>query len=158
MKYGFKFMVGTKYEDVRLTPQVILAAKGVLILPEAIYHYRTGRVGSIVNEKNGDACCDFLSAISENIEICYKNRQYPDELRSLLANNLSCSYYAVVIHSTYIKDREQRLRVYRMLEETKWICSYTHEKKQCIARFFLKIFGIPFTAFLLGIRRKFRDA
>lgn len=151
----FRFISGIKYEDVELAYKLYLAATSVSICKEAVYGYRTDRIGSTVNQVNIKIYIDSLNVIESNIKDV-KSRELFPELKEALCNNFSCLYYSQLIQSSRITNKEAQREFWKVLKEHEWICNYTREPRQVIVRKFIKAIGIPNTAKLLGVRRKFQ--
>lgn len=156
VEQGFRFPVGRKYEDVALTYKVLLAAGKILTAPDVWYCYRTARVGAITHTLKYQTEVDKLRSIEENI-YDVQNRNLPEALKENLCNNFSCLYYSALIQSFRIEPKEDREKFWELLQEAKWICQYTTEKKQKLVRSIINILGIPNTSVLLNLRRIIKE-
>lgn len=156
VEQGFSFPTGIKYEDVVLTYKVLLAAKKILTAPDVWYCYRTARVGAITHTLKYQTEVDKLRSIEENI-YDVQNRDMPEALKVNLCNNFSCLYYSAVIQSFRIEPKEDRKKFWDALQEKKWICQYTTEKKQKFVRSMINILGVPNTSALLNLRRIIKE-
>lgn len=156
VEQGFSFPVGRKYEDVALTYKVLLAAGKILTAPDVWYCYRTARVGAITHTLKYQTEVDKLRSIEEDI-YDVQNRNLPEVLKENLCNNFSCLYYSAVIQSFRIEPKEDREKFWELLQEAKWICQYTTEKKQKFVRSIINILGIPNTSALLNLRRMIKE-
>lgn len=155
-EHDFQFPVGVKYEDVALIYKVLLAAKKITTVKDVWYCYRISRPGATTYTLKYQTEIDKLSSIGENIHDV-QARNLPQKLKKQLCNNFSCLYYSAVIQSFRIEPKEDRKKFWDALQETKWICQYTTEKKQKFVRSIINIFGVPNTSALLNLRRIIKE-
>lgn len=154
-KNKFQFISGIKYEDVELAYQLYLAAQSINICASAVYGYRTDRKGSTVTQIRVKTYVDSIHVIERNIK-GVESRGLPSDLERALCNNFSCLYYSQLIQSSRIENKSDQKAFWNVLKENKWICNYTTESRQSMVRNCIKVLGIPNTARLLGLRRKFQ--
>lgn len=155
--HQFAFPVGKKYEDTWHTPQVILAAESIAVVPYAVYGYRVAREGSITQVANLSGELDRLEGISRNIQMIQNDSKLSPELKTLMCDNLSCGYYSAQIRAGMMKDVEQKKKILEELKQVEWICDYTlHNPQKSIAKL-NHIIGIQGTLILLNLRRKLKE-
>lgn len=155
-EHDFQFPVGVKYEDVALIYKVLLAAEKITTVKDVWYCYRTSRPGATTYALKYQTEIDKLSSIDENIHDV-QSRDLPQKLKKQLCNNFSCLYYSAVIQSFRIEPKEDRKKFWDALQEKKWICQYTTEKKQRLVRYCISILGVPKTSALLNLRRIMKE-
>lgn len=155
-KQGFKFICGTKYEDVELAYQIVCNCNKIKVLNEIVYCYRVSRPNSTVTTVNVNTYIDGINIIAGNIKRIELTFEINELLKQYLMNNFSCLYYSFLAQSTRVTDEIEKTRLLVELQKNVWICKYTNEKKQRIVAWIIKIFGIKNTARLLGVRRKMR--
>ena len=131
---------------------MILGAGKCKAIPEIGYYYRTERENSITKNIKYSSLSDLLESISKNIEDIVK-MDVSTELKGMLCNNFSCLYYAILIQSNCLQNKKEKELLWKNLDEKKWICKYTIEKKQKAVRMIMNWVGIPAAARLLNVRR-----
>ena len=155
-EHGFEFPIGIKYEDVALVYKVLLEAKKIVTVKDVWYCYRMARLGAITSSLKYQTEVDKINSVAANIRDA-QERSIPEDLKAKLCNNFSCLYYSAVIQSFRIEPKEDRKKFWDALQEKKWICQYTTEKKQRLVRYCISILGVPKTSALLNLRRIMKE-
>lgn len=148
----YEFEVGKEYEDVRLTYRILLNAEKISVLNKDVYSYRVNRVGAITQMKTLKSMLDYLDMTDTNTKEITAIDNI-DDVRTLLLNNISYSYYVGLIW--YFKyNTTERSQLLKRLKETKYIINNTITGSQKYVRYLIKIIGIRPTAALLYLRAK----
>ncbi len=156
-KHKFKFSEGLKYEDVDLMYKVILASDSVCVKSSVIgYCYRTQRKDSIVYQVNINTYTDMLNVAKNNIASVQNIESIDNELKTLLCNNFSHIYYAVMLNTGFINDKEKRNYMIKLLKQHRDMCKYTIDKKYLPIKMMVYCCGVRLTSGLLGVRTRLK--
>ena len=155
MQQNFRFVEGTKYEDVELMYRVLLNAKLVSVIGNVIgYCYRTQRKGSTVFQVNTKTYNDMLRISYGNIVSLQKSNMIDCALKKLLLNNFSLSFYSVMTNMGLTREKEKRQYIIGLLGQYRGMCKYTIDIKYYPLKLMIQLFGVSFSALLLGIRTR----
>lgn len=146
----------SRYEDEALMWYVLLRAQGICIIRQDLYFYRKDLQEAITGKVRLDVELEHLQVIENNIHNILK-LNYDQRFKCLLCDNFSTSYYAVLIRSSILEEEEKKILL-KELEKRKWICDYTRRRKQLVAKYILKIFGVGVAVYVLGVRRSIKNS
>lgn len=149
----FCFQKGVVYEDVESIWRFLLAAGSVYVLDEDIYAYRIND-SSITHNVNRKLLEDFLYVIEKNIRAIQADGNIADALKCELNNNFAFSFFTVVSKMSFVKDKQERAAVYRMLDQKKWICDYAVHGRHRLPSQLVKRLGLWPVAHLFSLRWK----
>lgn len=148
----FQFPTGKKFEDVKLIYRTLLEASTVKKHKKALYGYRINRKGSTTTSVNMNTLVDGMVVIAENINEIESNSQIDEELKHRLANNFSCTYFALIILSTKLSKKEIT-NFLNVAKQYYWVTNYTTQIPQKIVKIAIDMLGISVVQSLLGVRR-----
>lgn len=141
------------FTDVEIIYQIILKAKTVKILKEALYKYQVGREGQLTSVSK-KLLKNMLKVSSANIkEVNYLN--IDNKTQILLNSNFSHIYYTVLILIYYLPKIEQK-EIFSLLKENRNIMKYSLDRRDLVIRKIVRVFGLHITARLLYIRSKWK--
>ena len=141
------------FTDVEIIYQIILKARTVTILKEALYEYRVGREGQLTSVSKR-LLRNMLKVSSANIKkVNYLSIATNTQI--LLNGNFSHIYYIVLILVYYLPKNDQK-EIFNLLNENRNIMKYTLDRRDLIIRIMVRVFGLHITARLLYIRSKLR--
>lgn len=138
-------------EDAEVLYLVILRALKLVVLHEAIYQYRIEREGKLTQPSK-----KFLNSMllfcANNIKKV-ENENMDPEIKGLLCDNFSSSYFRVLYSVNYLqyKDAQEILSV---LDKRRDIMNYTANKKYKFLRKTISFTGLRATSRLWFILRK----
>lgn len=157
LKEGFRFPKDIKYEDAYLIPKVLFLAKNINVENTLIYGYRVQRQGAIsaVKSLNLQSEKNKLTVMKNNIEWISNLNNINDELKTRMLYNFSSLYYGALINATAVKKADRNI-LWKLLKREKWICQYSIYGKERLVAIAIKLFGVKFVGWILGIRRRKR--
>lgn len=138
-------------EDMDIIWQIILKAKRVRVLDQAIYSYRI-RGNSVSHSSSVISVKQMLDVCSQCIEKV-NALDVSDDLKQLLKNNFSYTYFSILKHSGSGK-KEDRQAIFKLLYDNRELMNYTIRKKNVFIRKLTHILGLRITAELLFMRQK----
>lgn len=148
----FEFPTGKKFEDVKLIYRTLLEASTVKKHKEVLYGYSINRKGSTTTAINVNTLIDGMVVIAENINEIEANPKIDEDLKCQLANNFSCTYFALIILSTKLSKNIRR-EFLNVAQRYYWVTNYTTQIPQKMVKIAMDILGISVVQNLLGVRR-----
>lgn len=130
-------------EDAEILYLVIIAASKLVVLHEVIYQYRMEREGKLTLPTK-----KFLYSM---ISFCVKNikkvekANIDQEIKALLCDNFSASYYRVLYSVNYLMKDEAR-EIFSVLDKHRHIMTYATNKKYIFINKIIRIFGFHITS------------
>lgn len=140
------FLEGMFSEDVEWTIRVLNLAKTFNCIEEPYYYYRQNRISSITNSIKFQS----VSGILHSLEF-WENTQ--SENRNEIFSFLSYEYVILLLMFNRI-EKEKRNILYTYLLKYKYILKYSKYKKVKIVSYFMNIFGIKITAYVLSVLKR----
>ena len=120
---AFTFPEGRIFEDVFVMPQVMLRARKVVLVPDAVYNYRINRNG-LSHSRFRPASLDEMDAYLSNLNLGVERRDRELVLYSgiFFLTKYYYYYWRVIIHGMGIAEyreryKEEKTRVKRLLVE-----------------------------------------
>lgn len=148
------FPVGRKYEDPYLIWRLLLRADKIGVFPEKYYIYRRNRPGATTNMFTRQSLGDFLWVIEDNINTL-NNLDISSDVKKLLADNFSKSYFVCCIGATLL-DKEEKRQYTQELQEKKYIMDYAVSPKYVWITKAAKVIGFNSMIVIFGLRRKLK--
>lgn len=134
------------YEDVNIIYQIILKAKRVAILKEAVYQYRVGRNGQLT-QPSKESLYRALEVCKDNIDTV-NTMGIGNELKILLNSNFAHTYLMVLTPVNYLEKKDQK-DIYCFLKTNQYIMENITNKKDLLVVKIIRILGLHVTAKLL---------
>lgn len=145
-----RFPEKRKYEDVYLMWRILLKAQRIAVVPEKFYVYRRNRAGSTTKEASRDVLMDFLWVLDQNItEI--EALPLEEELKSLLLDSFSKSYFSCCTLSIYLRKKERKEMLIALKKKRRFL-EYAKGKKYEFTKKGMQIIGFENMFFLLYLR------
>lgn len=154
---NLKFMEGHLFEDVMFTPNALLGAKWVSILPYPVYGYRVKRQGSTTGLKKLNKYQDMLYAAKYNIQKIQKRYDISGSLQKSLCSSFANLYFAAMISVYALPNKKEQYVLIQNLKQDKWVADYARGKKQVVARILIKLIGFMPTVWILNFRRRIME-
>ena len=145
-----------KYEDEALMWYVVLLAREICTIRQDFYSYRKDVQEAITGKVRLNIELEHLQVVEKNILSILK-LNYDKRIKRLLCDNFSTSYYAVLIRSSCLEGEEKKILI-KELKKKKWICDYTRSRKQLVAKYIVKIFGVGVAVSVFGVRRDIKNS
>lgn len=149
------FPKNTFFEDTATVYKIVLFSNKVKVLKDVFYCYRQSRNESTTKSVN----CVLLS---NHIDVCGNCINYViaadninKDLKKLLLNNFGCGYVDVVNHLHRLSKHDFN-RIKQILIKNYYILDYVNIGKQRYMALIIKIFGIDFSSFILGLIQKIK--
>lgn len=130
-------------EDAEILYLVILSASKLVVLHEVIYQYRTEREGKLT-QPSKKFLCSMLSFCINNIKKIEKT-DIDQEIKELLYDNFSDSYYRVLYSVNYLKKNEAR-EIFAVLDKHRYIMTYALNKKHFLLSKIIRFWGLHVTS------------
>ena len=146
----------SKYEDEALMWYVVLRARGIYVIRQDFYSYRRDVQETTTGKVRLNIELEHLQVVEKNI-LSILRLDYDQRLKRLLCDNFSVSYYAVLIRTSVLEGKEKKILI-EELKKKRWICNYTRSRKQLVAKYIVKIFGVGIAVSVFGVRRSIKLA
>ena len=154
IKNKFQYPEKMTFEDLKVTYQVLLDARKIIVVHEVIYGYRKNVMTAITKTNNYKTINDRLTVCIQNMTDVKNNDTISPKLKKLLWDHFSEQYFIVLTMTDLPATRAQRKDIMNKLKKNVWISKCSLRKgEQLIARL-IEVFGLPAVCALLHMRRK----
>lgn len=148
------FSVGLKGEDNDWMIRLLRANPNIMILPEPLYIYRSGRAGSISNTIGKKNVSDLLQIVSDSI----KHYSAPGTDQALMKHEYCfCAYlwFCALGLSDSLTEIEKK-EISGLFQKTSAVCQYSNSRKTRLAYILYRTAGLSLTRQILHgyIRQK----
>jgi len=144
-----------KYEDPYLIWRILLRADKIGVLSKNYYIYRRNRTGATTSAHSCQSLRDFLWVLDDNIKTV-NNMSMDEDIKKLLRDNFSKSYFVCCIMATLLNGKEKRQYI-QELKEKKYIMNYAGSPKYVCINKIEKIIGFNSVICIFDLRRKLKE-
>lgn len=130
-------------EDAEVLYSVILNASSLVVIHEIIYQYRTEREGSLT-QPSKKLLYSMLAFCTKHIKKV-ERMDIDQEVRALLWDNFSCTYYNVLYSVNYLQKSEAG-EIFDDLDKNRNIMEYTLNRKYIFISKMVHFWGLHITS------------